>query len=179
MKKFFAGCGFCFALLLSVAQFAYAEDATDSKQQIERVIEVFRKGIINKDKAAFMSLFLRDDITWGAAFDEATIDGIMKRRLDKTLPRPKKTFTGTPREFIEGLAREKPSFEETFDNVRINTDGEVAQVWFDYSFNMDGVRQNSGKEAWNLLRTETGWKIASVVWSMTANAKPKVDAGAK
>ena len=54
----------------------------------------------------------------------------------------------------------------------IETDGEVAQVWFDYSFMVGSYRANWGKEAWHLVRTDAGWKIASVVWSMETNPEP-------
>lgn len=119
-----------------------------------------------------MKLFLREDITWDAAFDDPSLDGIMARRTDKSLPRPNKTFHSTPREFIKGIAKSSGPREETIDNVRIDTDGDVAQVWFDYSYKQSDYQQNWGKEAWQLVRTEDGWKIASVIWSMKLNPEP-------
>ena len=62
--------------------------------------------------------------------------------------------------------------EETFDNVRIDSDGDVAQVWFDYSFNEAGYKANWGKESWHMVRTGDGWKINSVIWSMEFNPVP-------
>lgn len=58
------------------------------------------------------------------------------------------------------------------EHPRIDTDGEVARVWFDYSFMVGNYKQDSGKDAWHLLRTDAGRKIASVVWSMDSNPAP-------
>lgn len=79
---------------------------------------------------------------------------------------------GTPRSFIERIAARNNRSEETFDNVRIDTDGEVAQVWFDYVFKLDDYAANWGKEAWQLVRTDAGWKIVSIIWSTEFNPAP-------
>lgn len=109
------------------------------------MIETFRTSLIKKDKETFLQLFLKDDITWTGV----TTDGS-----------------------IEMVANEPMPAEETFSNVRIDTDGEVAQVWFDYSFLDGSYRSNWGKESWQLARTEKGWKIAAVVWSQEINPVP-------
>ena len=55
--------------------------------------------------------------------------------------------------------------------MKIETDGDVASVWFDYAFLADGRETNRGKEAWQLVNTGEGWKIVAVVWSMNAGRK--------
>lgn len=56
--------------------------------------------------------------------------------------------------------------EETFSNLRIDTDGEIAPVSFDYTFLANGKKTNWGREMWQLVRTEDGWKIFSVVYTI-------------
>lgn len=167
------------ALVVTSVFPAHAETPAQSRQAIEGVVEQFRAAIANKDKEGFMRLFLREDITWSAAFDDASLERIKARRKDKSQPGPKKIFSASPREFIEDIASAPVPLSETFDNVRIDTDGDVAQVWFDYSFMAGNYRENWGKEAWHLVRTEEGWKIASVIWSMSLNPEPPPGAGAK
>ena len=169
---FFTKVSLAVVLISSSVQPAHADTASESRQAINRIVESFRKAIINKDKDGFMKLFLREDITWDATIDDASLERIMAGRTDKSLPRPKKSFHATPREFIEGIASAAGPREETIDNLRIDTDGDVAQVWFDYSYKQGDYRQNWGKEAWHLVRTDNGWKIASVVWSMKFNPEP-------
>lgn len=172
MKSFIAAASLTIGLLLSVPHHAVAQSPADGKQEIERIIETFRTAIISKDTARFMGLFLREDITWTGVFTDASVDRFYAKRKDPKLPRPPKYFSDSPRQFIEGIAKAAGPEEETFSNVRIDTDGDVAQVWFDYSFVVGDYKQNWGKESWQLVRTEAGWKIAAVVWSMEANPVP-------
>lgn len=170
MKRFAATC-LSLALLLSAPQSSFAQDPA-GKQEIERVIESFRKAIIDKDQDSFLKLFLKEDITWTGATTDASIERLYATRPDPKLPRPKKNFISSPRRFIESIVKDTVRLEETFSNVRIDSDGEVAQVWFDYSFNIGNYRQNWGKESWQMVRTEAGWKIAAVVWSQEFNPVP-------
>ena len=71
--------------------------------------------------------------------------------------------------FIDSIVSDTEAIEEKFDNVRIDSDGDIAQVYFDYNFNRGEYRSNWGQEAWQLVRTTQGWKINSVIWSMEFN----------
>jgi hypothetical protein len=157
------------SLLLSMVLPASAQVPDNGRQQIEGVVEAFRTAIMNKEKEKFMQLFLREETTWIMSVTERSRDLTMARNPDKPLRPPKTDFPGTPRKFIETIAARSSRDEETFDNLRIDTDGEVAQVWFDYVFNSDGYAYNWGKEAWQLVRTDAGWKIVSVIWSTEFN----------
>jgi hypothetical protein len=42
-------------------------------------------------------------------------------------------------------------------------------VIFDYEFFEGDFKSNWGKEAWLLAKTEKGWKISSVAFSVTLN----------
>ena len=174
MRTRIANLAFSVAIASSALPSAQANGIAESRREIERVVENFRAAIVDKDQKSFMGLFLRDEITWVAVIDDASLNAIVARRTDKRRPRPDKTFSGTPREFIETIGKEKGRSEETVDNLRIDTDGELAQVWFDYRFLRDGERQNWGKEAWQLVRTEAGWKIAAVTWSITLDPAPPI-----
>jgi hypothetical protein len=166
MKRCILTASLLFGAILS----ASAQVTDNGKQQIEGVVEAFRTAIINKDKEKFMGLFLREETTWITSVTERSRDLMMARRSDKTAPRPSKTAAqGTPREFIEGIVKADGAREETFENVRVDTDGDIAQVWFDYAFKREGYASNWGKEAWQLVRTDAGWKIVSVIWTTEFN----------
>jgi len=160
------------SLLFGIVLTASAQVADNGRQQIEGVVEAFRTAIIDKDKEKFMQLFLREETTWITSVTERSRDLTMARNPDKPRRPPKTDVPGTPRKFIENIAARSSRDEETFDNVRIDTDGEVAQVWFDYVFKSDDYAANWGKEAWQLVRTDAGWKIVSVIWSTEFNPAP-------
>jgi hypothetical protein len=172
MKTTAAALCLAMGLFLAIPQQASAQDAAHSRQQIESVIETFRTAIIKKDKENFLKLFLNEKITWSGVTTDASIKMLYDSRPKPEMGPPAKVFTSNPREFIEMIAGDRMPAEETFANVRIDTDGEVAQVWFDYNFMMGSYRGNWGKESWQLVRTDKGWKIAAVVWSQEINPTP-------
>lgn len=156
---------------------AQAADNKD-KAHIEQLIENFRAAIVNKDEEAFMKLFLKEDITWTGVTTDASIESLYANRPRPEMGRPLKIFDSSPREFIRFIANTKAKVEETVSNVRIDSDGDVGQVWFDYSLVNGSYKQNWGKESWQMVRTADGWKIAGVVWSQEMNPAPPPSAGA-
>lgn len=171
MKSVLAALCLATGLFLSAPSSALAQTHPDDQRQIEAIVETFRTAIIDKDVERFMTLFLHEDITWTGTTSRATIARLAAEK-DSKHPLPKKYNNGKPRKFIEGIAKSKDALAETFENVRIDSDGEVAQVWFDYSFMVGSTRQNWGKESWQMVRSDSGWKIAAVVWSMTFEPDP-------
>jgi hypothetical protein len=145
---------------------ATANGATEL-EALRHVVEVFRTSIIKKDKAAFLNLFHSDKpeaITWQAVVDDPSLETIKATRPDaiKARLRPDNNFVA----FIDGIVASKDASEETFSDVQINTDGEVASVSFDYVYLSNSKPTNSGREKWLLVRTELGWKIVSVVYTI-------------
>ncbi|GAB3349764.1 Cif family virulence factor [Lysobacter tyrosinilyticus] len=170
---------FVLACLLSSPAFAQAtpeplatttaaSSPESATAQIRNVIETFRTSIIKRDKPAFERLFLHEHITWQSVKGDEALQRV--RQKVPTASKLTVDATKTPYSFIAGIVADKDSSEETFSNVKIDTDGDIASVHFDYAFLRNGKETNHGQEAWHLLRTQDGWKIASVIWSV--NLKP-------
>lgn len=144
----------------------FAQDEAAPKQQIEAIIEAFRTSIIEKDKARFTALLFSEDIPWTSVVTEEPL-----ARMRKKKPEAKRVYPSTgkkgPIEFIDSIVADKERQEEKFENVRIETDGSIASVWFDYSYHDGAKKTNWGKETWQLVHTDHGWKINSVIWSIT------------
>ena len=166
--------------LAASPQYAVAQAAdSNDKAQIERIIETFRAAIVNKDEEAFLRLFLKEDITWAGVTADSSIERLYANRPKPEMKRPFKFFTSSPRKFIASIVKDSEKIDETISNVRIDSDGDVGQVWFDYSFVRSSYKENWGKESWQMVRTNDGWKIAGVVWSQELNPTPPPSAGAK
>jgi len=134
---------------------------------IERVVESFRTSLIKKDKPTYMSLFFSDkpeDIGWQFVSEDTRLEHIRKTKPDAIKARqiPSNNFIG----LIDAAVATAEPREETFSNVKVETDGEIASVSFDYTFLANGKKSNWGKEMWQLVRTEAGWKIFSVVYTI-------------
>ncbi|QSQ17704.1 hypothetical protein [Myxococcus landrumensis] len=151
--------------LVSLPAFAQTPtpDTATARRQIQGVIEDFRQSIIQRDTKKFLTLFLHDDITW----QPAQGDALLKKLREKN-PKARKAPThqkNSPSAFIADIASDKEPSEEKFNNIRIETDGTVAAVSFDFTFHLGDRVINRGQEHWLLVNSDNGWKIASVVYS--------------
>lgn len=143
-----------------------AQDHADIRQ----VVETFRTSLINKNPERFMTVFYSNAIPWIGVTTDQSLARMKAAKTDPGGPDPVKFFADSnPKDFIEAMSTSKDALEETFDNIRIDTDGDIAQIWFDFSFKVNGYKTNWGKEAWQLVRAADGWKINSVIWSIEAN----------
>lgn len=160
------------ALTLLLAPFAALAQAPVDPDEagIRRVVEAFRLSIIERDKERFLKLFLEGGVSWQSTLSDAAL-----ARLHAKNPKVVKLRVNpanNPTSFIDEVIADKASSEETFNNIRIDSDGDVAAVTFDYRFLSDGKETNYGKEAWQLIRTADGWRIVSVIWSVNLPVEP-------
>ena len=165
MKIFtrFAAC----MVLASLAPPGVASAATRDEVAIRAVIETFRTAIIAMDKAALARLPASEGITFMSALDEATLAQVRKRR-----PAAKRLNPGSYGDFVTEITSSKDRQEETFSNIAIQSDGTIADVYFDYDFRENGVVTNSGHESWGLIHADDGWKISSIVYSISLPDAP-------
>jgi hypothetical protein len=153
------------ACLLPFAVLAQASPAGSPPEvEIQTVIEAFRTAIIDKDKERFVGLFLPGHVAWQSVRGDDTVRRAREKdpNATKVLVNPEKTHLS----FIDGIVDSKNRIEEKFRNTRIETDGDIASVYFDYSFHANDVETNHGQEAWQLVRTGDGWRISAVAWSV-------------
>lgn len=149
-------------LLPAVAlAFALPCAAADSPNAgIQKVITTFQVSLKKHDAKALESLFLPGSDAWVVTLGDKTLKSM--RVKHPAAPRYK---VGTRKSFLQFVGSTKSSIEENFHNVRIHTDGSVGSVYFDFEFMMDGKVQNHGAETWQMVRTDTGWKIAAMLYS--------------
>lgn len=151
------------ALLFFCCLSASANGRADDNAQIRSVIEDFRTAIINKDREKFLGLFLHEDVTWQAVMSDARLE--QAKQKDPAARKAAFDRAQSPANFIDGIAKDLKTNEETFSNILIDSDGDTASVAFDFSYMRDGRITNVGREYWLLARTEMGWKIAAVTYS--------------
>jgi hypothetical protein len=146
---------------------AHADDkAGDASHQadvaaIEQVVQQFQAAIIARDGKALGALFLQDHDSWLSVADTPTFTAFRARD-----PKARKVFPSTWKKFADFVQGSPKPVEERFYNVRIDTNGAVGSVWFDFDFLQDGKVTNRGSESWQLVRAEDGWKISSMLYSM-------------
>lgn len=135
------------------------------RRAIEGIIAEFRSAIARRDRERFLSLFLDPNRTsWQGVNGDRVVE--IKRTTDPSVVKARSNPNATPASFIETVASRAAASDETFDNIRIGGDTDVATVSFDYRFLLDGRVKNTGTEHWLLVRTEQGWRITAVSWSI-------------
>lgn len=60
---------------------------------------------------------------------------------------------------------EQEYLERIWDPV-ILVDGDIAMIWAPYDFHINGKFSHAGVDAMSFLRSDTGWKVAGIVWSV-------------
>lgn len=128
---------------------------------IEKVVEQFKAAIIARDGKTLANLFLQDHDSWLSVADEAKW-----AKVKPLNPQARKVFPSSWKKFSEFIQNAKAPVEERFYNVRIDTNGAVASVWFDFDFLVDDKVTNRGSESWQMVRAEDGWKISSMLFSI-------------
>jgi hypothetical protein len=151
---------FCLAGQAHAADGAASGRAADVAA-INAVVEQFKAAIIARDGKTLGSLFLQDHDSWLQVADEGVWAKVKARN-----PKARKVIPSSWKKFSEFIQTSDKPVEERFYNVRVDTNGAVASVWFDFDFLVDGKVTNRGSESWQMVRAEDGWKISSMLFSM-------------
>lgn len=112
------------------------------------------KEVINR---LFKAMELGDSAMLRTAFhSHVTLGTILKDKNGNTVLRPESSIdefamaVGTPH---------KQVWHEDIWDVKVQLDGDFAQVWCDYAFHTDKTFSHCGVDAFQLIKTKDGWKI--------------------
>ena len=146
MKKIFV------AILLSASLFSvvFAQKANDEKDALAVVNTMFAE-MANHNPPAIAALFTT----------EATLTAIIKNKEGKSAIR---IFTGEA--FSKNFAENRGPIKEDMYAPEIKVDGDLASVWGRYVFFVNGKISHCGVNAFHLVRTDAGWKIATASSTM-------------
>ncbi|AJP71465.1 nuclear transport factor 2 family protein [Sphingomonas hengshuiensis] len=88
-------------------------------------------------------------------------------------PDGSRSITRTP--WPQLLARFTPGAERLEERMRspaIEIDGDIAMVWGDYVFLIDGKVHHCGVDHFDMVRENGAWKIANVSWTSRTTGCP-------
>ena len=93
------------------------------------------------------------------------------------------TTVATPRvqgdsAFMRSIVRGSERLLERFWSPVVQQHGPVATVWAPYDFHVNGQRSHCGVDALSLVRDATGWRIASIVYTVERTGCPASPLGA-
>lgn len=111
--------------------------------------------------AVFAALAARDAAGLDAHFDPAAQLTVVHERADG----PNRVTRLTWQQFAGGLQPGPERFEEVLIDPTVAIDGDLAVVWGDYVFRIDGRISHCGVDHVGLIRQNGAWKINSLAWN--------------
>ena len=84
--------------------------------------------------------------------------------------RPDRSFA--VEEYLADLQASKQAMRERIWNPEVRIQGRIATVWAPYDFWIDGKFSHCGVDAFDLIKTEKGWKIAGGAYTLEAKCEP-------
>lgn len=111
--------------------------------------------------AVFDALAARSAAGLDAHFDPAARLTVVHERADGT----NRVSHITLQQFAGGLEPGPEKLEEVMIAPTVAIDGDVAVVWGQYVFRIDGRLSHCGVDHFNLIRQNGAWKISSLTWN--------------
>ena len=68
--------------------------------------------------------------------------------------------------YIKGLTESKVQYKEVMHDPKVFIHNRIAIVWTNYEFYRDGKRSHGGVDAFSLIKTTDGWKIAGTIYTV-------------
>ncbi len=140
MKKY------CCILLFIFCVMSIQAQSTEEAAVTEVVNKLF-KSMHTNDTTLFKSVFA----------DQVTMASVIKNREGKVIVERE---TGID-DFAKAIAKPNPTgaLTEEIWNIKVQLDGDFAQVWCDYAFYVGNNFSHCGVDAFHVSKTAAGWKI--------------------
>ena len=146
------------ALLLSTT--IHAKDRAQDLAEVRDVMDTFHHAVVTHDGSALAALFIPEGSTWlNVLSDDAYA------RAKAKSPGVAKVRLGSYKDFAGFVSNSKDSLDPEHSHVRIQSDGVIASVYFDFVFLINGKAENRGSETWQLVKSAEGWRIAAITYS--------------
>ena len=137
-----------FSFIISAS--AFAQKSGDEKAAMQIVNTMFAE-MTNHNPPAIAALFT----------PEATLTAIIKNKENKSVVR---ILTGEA--FSKNFAENRGPIREDMYAPEVKIFGDLAMVWGRYVFFSNGKIAHCGVNSFHLVRTDAGWKIASISSTM-------------
>jgi hypothetical protein len=149
-------------LVGAIARGADAEDrAEPARAAVLAVVQKFFDGMTAADAEASRATLLADGQYYSLRSD---LKGVVLRRR-------------THEEYLAGLGKAKERLLERIWDPKVTVQDRIATVWAPYDFHRDGKFSHGGVDVFTLVRTEDGWKIAGLVFTVDQQSPSKHPAG--
>jgi hypothetical protein len=144
-----------FVLLAMAPSTASAQSATE-REAVLKVVQSFFETMTARDVEGARKILV----------PEGRFFAMEMRKPD----RPPQSFTNE--EYFGRLQKGKSTNVERIWSPEVRVRGSIATVWAPYDFWTDGKYSHCGVDAFDLIRTQDGWKISGGAFTMEATCEP-------
>lgn len=137
-------------IVLTLPLAASSADEAEDRKAVIAVIDAFFAGMTAKDVDSMREIMTEDGILYGY---RETTEGLS-------------VINPTHASYLDGLATRESVPIERYWNPTVMLHDRLAVVWTPYDFYSDGVFSHCGINSFSMLKTDDGWKITGVVFSM-------------
>lgn len=149
MKKILLILIWCGPLILAPVM----ADQTEDRDAVVGMVQEFFDAMTHRDVERMKSMLTYDGILYGYR-DSSNGLSILRR---------------AHREYIEGLAEGDSRLVERFWDPQVLLHDRMAAVWTPYDLYVDGEFSHCGIDNFSFLKTDQGWKITGIVFSMESD----------
>lgn len=142
-------------LLLLAAPAAGAQHAQHHAPAADRSAE--ERAVLAVIDTTFQAMAAKDSARFVAMADSGARLVLTRQQNGVTVARviPVDVFAGS-------IARATNALEERVFNPEVRIEDGLATVWVDYDFYVDGRLDHCGKDAFQLVRRQQGWRIVNI-----------------
>jgi hypothetical protein len=131
-----------------IISFSLFAQSSDESAGVMKPINYLFEGMTKGDSALVRKAFMEDATFASIGPDKDGNPTLKKGDLKKFI-----TAMGTPHPGV---------YTEPLWNVKIDIDGNMAQVWANYAFYIDKSLHHCGVDAFQLFKGNDGWKIYNI-----------------
>lgn len=131
-------------------------DEVAEQDQLVAMVQAFFDAMTDRDTTNMTSLLTADGYFYG--YRESP-DGLS-------------IFQSTHQSYVDNLAAGEQRLVERFWDPEVMLHGRMAVVWAPYDLYVDGAFSHCGIDNFNFLKTEDGWKITGILFSMEREGCP-------
>jgi ketosteroid isomerase-like protein len=138
------------AAILCLPAIGVVADETDDRVAVVQRLDDFFEALSDSDVERMRAMMTPDGVLFGY---RETPEGLQVIRRTHT-------------EFLDSLANSETRMVERIWNPEVMLEGRLATVWTPYDVYRDGIFSHCGTNNFSMLKTDDGWIIAGVVYSM-------------
>ncbi len=120
---------------------------TEDEKAVISTVETFFHALANKDSAEARTAMMPE-----GRFYSVREDGTVRTQTHET--------------FFNSIAVEQSDFIERMWDPTVLIRGAIAVVWTPYDFHRNGEFSHCGIDAFSLIKTADGWKIAGTIYTV-------------